>query len=99
METNSEPLIKNILLAVDGSQHALAACNLLCDLPLPAESTIHVVSVLIPRHAAEQFYILKAILNQTRVMLEGKGREVTTELLTGYPGDVLVDYAEQHRPD
>ncbi len=99
MQTNSTPLIKNILLAIDGSQHALAACNLLCDLPLPAESTIHVVSVLIPRHAAEQFYILKAILNKTKVMLEGKGREVTTELLTGYPGDVLVDYAEQHRPD
>jgi nucleotide-binding universal stress UspA family protein len=99
MQTKPITLIKDILLAVDGSQHALAACHLLCDLPLPAESTIHVVSVMIPRNAAEQYPILEAILSQTKDMLEEKGRGVTTELLTGFPGDVLVDYAEQHALD
>jgi nucleotide-binding universal stress UspA family protein len=99
MPTMSKPLIKNILLAIDGSQHALAACHMLCDLPLPAESTVHVISVLIPRNTAEQYPILEAILSQTKDMLEEKGRAVTTELLSGYPGDVLVDYAEQHPLD
>lgn len=99
MLTKPVPPLKNILLAVDGSQHALAACHMLCDLPLPAESTIHLVSVLIPRHAAEQTYVLKAILSRTKLMLEEKGFQLTTELLTGYPGDVLVDYSQQHRPD
>ena len=47
MPTKSNASFKNILLAVDGSQHALAACQLLCDLPLPAECIIHVVSVLV----------------------------------------------------
>jgi nucleotide-binding universal stress UspA family protein len=99
MQTKPKSTIKNILLAVDGSQHALAACHLLCDLPLPAESTTHVVSVMIPRNAAEQYPILEAILSQTKDMLEEKGRLVTTELLTGYPGDILVEYAEQHPLD
>jgi nucleotide-binding universal stress UspA family protein len=99
MQTKIKPLINNILLAVDGSQHALAACHLLCDLTLPTDCTVHVVSVLIPRNAAEQYPILEAILSQTKDMLEEKGRSVSTNLLTGYPGDVLVDYAEQHALD
>jgi nucleotide-binding universal stress UspA family protein len=99
MQTKIKPLINNILLAVDGSQHALAACHLLCDLTLPADCSVHVVSVLIPRNAAEQYPILEAILSQTKDMLEEKGRSVSTNLLTGYPGDVLVDYAEQHALD
>jgi nucleotide-binding universal stress UspA family protein len=99
MQTKPVPPIKNVLLAVDGSQHALAACQLLCDLPLPEESTVHVVSVLIPRHAAEQTYVLKAILRETKVLLEEKNFQLTTELLTGYPEEVLVDYTQQHRPD
>ena len=99
MQTTLRLQVKNILLAIDGSQHALAACHMLCDLPLPAESTVHVVSVLIPRNAAEQHSILEAILSQTKDMLEEKGRAVTAELLSGYPGDVLVDYAQQHSLD
>lgn len=99
MQTIQKPQIRNILLAIDGSQHALAACHMLCDLPLPADSAVHVVSVLIPRNAAEQYPILEAILSQTKDMLEEKGRIVTTKLLSGYPGDVLVDYAQQHPLD
>lgn len=89
----------NILLAVDGSENALAACHLLCDLQPSPESCIHVVSVLVPRHAAEHYSILENVLNRTQGVIEEKGYRADTELLTGYPAEMLVDYADQHRPD
>jgi hypothetical protein len=43
--SSSEPAPR-IILADDGSKHAQAAVNLLCDLPLPPDSMIHVLAVV-----------------------------------------------------
>src|SRR4030067_59029 len=88
----------NILLAVDGSEHSLAATRFLCDLPLPNGSTITILAVLIPRDASSHA-ALESALEQAKQMIEAKGVQVTAELLTGYPAEELTQYADQHPPD
>lgn len=88
----------NILLAVDGSEHSLAATRFLCDLPLPNGSTITILAVLIPRDASSHA-ALEAALEQAQEMIETKGVQVTAELLTGYPAEELAQFADQHLPD
>ena len=87
----------NILLAVDGSEHSLAATRFLCDLPLPNGSTITTLAVLIPRDASSHA-ALEAALEQAKEMIATKGVQVTAELLTGYPAEELTQYADQHPP-
>lgn len=88
----------NVLPAVDGSDHALAATQLLCDLTVPTNTSLHVVSVLIPRHASDHA-LLEAALERTQGILQDKGLEVTTDLLTGYPAETLIEVSEKRKPD
>ena len=88
----------NIMVAVDGSEHSLAAVQLLCDLPLPAESSITAVSVLIPRNASDHAR-LEAILEHIKALFRDKYVTVSTELLVGYPADELTEFVEHHHPD
>ena len=88
----------NILLAVDGSEHSLAATQFLYDLPLPNGSTITLLAVLIPRDASGHA-ALESALDQSKEMIETKGLQVSAELLTGYPSEELTQYADQHPPD
>lgn len=92
----SPPL--DIMLAVDGSQHALAAAQLLCNLPLPAGSLIKVLAVLVPRDASSHA-VLETALEQTVAFFAGKNVDCDSELLTGYPADALAEYADQFQPD
>lgn len=89
---------QNILLAVDGSEHAQAAAKLLCDLPLPKGSTITALAVLIPRNASDHA-ILEAALERIQSLLQNKGVEVKAELQAGYPAERINEYAIEHRPD
>lgn len=88
----------NIILAVDGSDHSLAATRFLHDLPLPNESKITILAVLIPRDASGHA-ALESALEQAKEMIMGKSVQVTAELLTGYPADELTQFADQHHPD
>jgi len=88
----------NIILAVDGSDHSLAATRFLYDLPLPDGSTITILAVLIPRDASSHA-ALESALEQAKEMIAGKKVQVTAELLTGYPAEELTQYADQHHPD
>lgn len=88
----------NIILAVDGSDHSLAATRFLYDLPLPNESKITILAVLIPRDASGHA-ALESALEQAKEMIMGKSVQVTAELLTGYPADELTQFADQHHPD
>ncbi|HJW91572.1 MAG TPA: universal stress protein [Anaerolineales bacterium] len=89
---------QDILLAVDGSEHSLAAAQLLCDLSMSAPHEIIAVAVLLPRDAANHA-ALETALEQTRDLLQGKGINVETELLVGSPATMLTEYAEAHSPD
>lgn len=93
------PLNKmNIMVAVDGSEHSLAAVQLLGDLPLPADSSITAVSVLLPRNASDHAR-MAAILEHVQKLFQDKHFTVSTELLVGYPADELTEFAEHHHPD
>ena len=89
---------KNIMLAVDGSEHSLAAIALLHDLPLHPESTITVLAVLDLRHTLSRATLL-AVLDKTQNLLEDTGLKISTGLLHGNPAEELTHYAEQHPPD
>lgn len=88
----------NLLLAVDGSEHAAAAARLVRDLPLPRESSVTVLAVLVPRNASDYAGLEKA-LSDTREFLGDIKPGVKTELLTGYPAEQISEYAAEHVPD
>ncbi|RPI87836.1 MAG: universal stress protein [Chloroflexi bacterium] len=89
---------KNIILAVDGSVHSTASAALLCDLPLPPGSTIMILAVIVPREASD-YTACMALLNQAKAVFEGRQYAVKTELLTGYPSEMLTSYGEANPPD
>jgi nucleotide-binding universal stress UspA family protein len=88
----------NITLAVDGSEHSLAATALLRDLPLPTGSIISALAVLDLRPSISQAALVTA-LEQAQTLLREKGVKVTTELLRGHPAAALTKYADEHSPD
>ena len=89
----------NILLATDGSDHAMAAAHLVNDLPLPPSSSITIFAVLVPREASN-YSLLDAALKQTKASLQNKkGVSVAIEMQTGYPAEKITEFAEEHRPD
>ena len=98
MNTVQQPPRMDIMLAVDGSQHALAAAHMLCDLPLPPGSLVKALAVLVPRDASNHA-MLETALQQTVAIFEEKNIDCDAELLTGYPAEALADYADQFQPD
>jgi nucleotide-binding universal stress UspA family protein len=96
---NSPLSTRDLVLAVDGSEHANAATRFVKDLPLKEDCQISVISVLIPRNA--QYHVfLEEVLARTKASLEETfSREVHTKLLTGYPAEQIVAYTEEHKPD
>ncbi len=87
----------NILLAVDGSDHSAAATQLIADLPLSSKSTITAISVLVPRHA--QFSTsLEKNLEDTKANLSGSQAKVQTEVIAGYPAEIINQQADEIQP-
>jgi nucleotide-binding universal stress UspA family protein len=87
-----------IMVAVDGSAHSLSAVNLLADLPLSGDSTIYLVTILIPRNASDHAR-LQAVLDHAQKIFEANGILVSTDLLVGYPSEELTQYARDHSPN
>ena len=98
MKNSSQQRPVRILLADDGSKHSRAAASLIRDLPLPADSEIVAIAVLSPLQASEHG-IFEANLDRTKAFFGEKGIEARTELLLGYPAQVLVNYADDFKPD
>ncbi len=92
----------HILLALDGSEHSMAAVKMLVDLPLqrasPEGAVITALAVVLPRHA-ERRSIQEAVLDQAQGLLERPGVQAHTGLLHGDPAGELVKYAEGHTID
>jgi nucleotide-binding universal stress UspA family protein len=89
----------NILLATDGSEHAMAAARLVNDLALPPASSITIFAVLVPREAAN-YSKLEAALQQTKASLQNKkGLSITVEMQTGYPAEKITEFAEENKPN
>ncbi len=98
MQATSKHRPLNILLAFDGSQHSLAAIDLLRDMPLMEKSNVSIVGVLIPRDSSNHA-ILEAALDQADEILKEKGLNSKTELIVGNPAENIIQFAEKNHPD
>jgi len=72
--------------------------DMLKDLPLPSDTTVHALAVVptinIPRHS-----MLEASLELTETSLKESGIRVATEIKGGVPAATINDYAGRHNPD
>jgi nucleotide-binding universal stress UspA family protein len=89
---------RRLLLAIDGSENAMAAIKLVQNIPLPTECSITILTVLIPRNA-QYHATLSELLEQTKTQFEMMNRRVDSVLLTGYPGEQIIKYARDYHPD
>lgn len=88
----------SLILAIDGSEHAATAIQLIRNLPIPQACKITIITVLIPRDA-QHHAALKSLLEQTQTLFQQDGRKIETELLTGYPAEQIIQYAAKHKSD
>jgi nucleotide-binding universal stress UspA family protein len=95
-QISSLPL--NILLAVDGSEHSLAAAKLIRDMPLPTGSDVTVLGVLTLRRTIGRAPLQTAVEEACTIILSNNVG-VKTGLLHGHPAEQLTEFANQHRPD
>ena len=89
---------QKIILAVDGSEHSLAATNLLNNLPLASDCSVCVISVLDTPHTPRR-QLLLAALEQASNILKEKGRKVEYGLLHGHPAYSLIEFADHYEPN
>ena len=88
----------NILIAVDGSEHAMAGIRTIREMPIPAGSQITVMSVFIPRNASN-YAEYEHFVHMGHAELQDQPWRVITEVASGNPAEVLTEYAEQHQCD
>ncbi len=87
-----------IHLAVDGSEHAMAATQLVSDLPLPRHSRITILGVVPPGQSRYESK-MRAALMQAEKILGRKAVETESVLLYGHAAKQLIEYGSEHRPD
>jgi nucleotide-binding universal stress UspA family protein len=96
-KTNSSAA-QSIVLAIDGSEHAMAARQLIQNLALPNGCKISIITVLIPRNA-QYFAARELLLEQTRIYFRSLNLEAETHLLTGYPSEQIIKFSDENNPD
>ena len=87
-----------ILFADDGSLHAQAAVKLVLGLPLPSKTKLKVIRAFPPgqTYAVGQ---MERSLARTRQQLLDHGIQAQTDLVLGYPAEMIVDAASEMKPD
>ena len=102
MATMTAGRVKNILVAVDGSEHSLAAVSMIRDLTIEniacPECLVTVIGVLNPLDSATSA-AHKAPILQAQKMLQERCFQVQSELILGYPAEIIINYTEENRPD
>ena len=96
MSIKTKPL--SIILAIDGSEHARVATEIICSLPLPDGSRITALAVLDTPHTPRR-QLLMAALAETEEYLKTRKLQTETGLLHGHPAEALTIFADQHQPD
>ena len=79
----------NIILAVDGSEHAQAALDLLKSLPLPIRSTITTIAVA-DAPDSHHHYTQVQVLEKACEQLMSSSLEIKSTLLHGHPAHEIV---------
>ena len=93
---SAQPL--HIALAVDGSEHALAAALLIRDLSLSPGSKVTLLAVLTPQQTPGRAALLAAT-DRVRGILQDRAAEVRSGLLHGQPAQELSGFANEHKSD
>ena len=88
----------HVHLAVDGSEHAMAATQLINDLFLPRNSRVTILGV-VPQGQLLYESKLRAALMQAEKLLGRKAVETESVLLHGHAAKRLIEYGSEHRPD
>ena len=88
----------HIQLAVDGSNHAMAATQLVSDLLLPRHSRITILGVVPPDQSLYESK-LRGALTQAEKILGRKAVDTESVLLYGHAAKQLIEYGSKHRPD
>ncbi len=99
MAVQQSPPTRNILLAIDGSDHAQAAVKLIQNLPLPETCHIAIVTVVIPRNAHLTHTALEQLMAQTKNLFQNAGRAVSTHMLSGNPASKIIEFSQEHNTD
>ena len=87
----------HVHLAVDGSEHAMAATQLVSDLLLPRHSRITILGVVPPDQSLYETK-LRAALTQAEKILGRKAVDTESVLLYGHAAKQLIEYGIEHRP-
>ena len=88
----------HVHLAVDGSEHAMAATQLINDLSLPRNSRVTILGVVPPGQSLYESK-LRAALMRAEKLLGRKAVETESVLLHGHAAKQLIEYGSEHRPD
>jgi nucleotide-binding universal stress UspA family protein len=88
----------HIQLAVDGSEHAIVATQLINDLPLPRHSRITILGV-VPSGQSLYESKLRAVLTQAEKILGRKAVDTESILLYGHAAQQLIEYGSEQCPD
>lgn len=88
----------NILIAVDGSEHAMAGIKTIREMPFPSGSLVTLISVFIPRNASN-YAEYEHFVRMGHAELQDQPWQVNTEVASGNPAEVLTQYADQHACD
>jgi len=86
-----------ILLAYDGSEHSLAALDLLIELPLPAGSVVSLIGVINPRRPGDEERLGQGMEQASR-RLQERGATASASLRRGDPAEQILAAAEAENP-
>ena len=87
-----------ILLADDGSPNMRPAIQLLADLPHDSDTTITALRVFTPLEGSE-FARVETEVERTKSQLESRHLRFQSQIILGYPSDMIKQYADETSPD
>jgi len=90
--------LSKILLADDGTLKMNSVVRFLADLPHDSETAITALRVFTPLEGSE-FSRVEAEVEKTKNLLESRNLRFQTQILQGYPSDMLHQYAGENPPD
>lgn len=90
---------RQIVLALDGSEHSQAGIQFIADLPLPSGSQLTAVTVYSAGGPAVSIALQASFRQRARTIFEGRQLEVDTQVLEGHPAEALIAFADRQKPD
>jgi len=90
---------RQLVLALDGSEHSQAGIQLIADLPLPAGSRLTAVTVFSAGGPAVSIALQASFRQRAIGIFQGKQLEIDTQVLEGHPAEALIAFADEQKPD